>query len=182
MVATTTLHLMRGHRPRAFPPRLPVRHCRFTVGQSRSSVSARPPAPPSSPASWPRPEHGCGAGVTELSAHALSLHRVDGIVFDVAAFTNSHDHLDYYGDMEHYCRQGPAVLLPRALSRWRRVRRRRQSALAKAARTGDNCAVLDERKRRLAGPVTSRQIIHYSIGLTPPTGTGHRVGCNAYPG
>ena len=48
-------------------------------------------------------QYGCGAGVIELSAHALSLHRVDGIVFDVAAFTNlQHDHLDYYGDMEHY--------------------------------------------------------------------------------
>jgi len=60
-----------------------------------------------------------GAAVVETSAHALSLHRVDGIVFDVAAFTNlQHDHLDYYHDMEHYfaakrqlftpahCRQG----------------------------------------------------------------------------
>ncbi len=44
-----------------------------------------------------------GAAVVETSAHALSLHRVDGIVFDVAAFTNlQHDHLDYYHDMEHY--------------------------------------------------------------------------------
>lgn len=48
-------------------------------------------------------EEDLGAAVVETSAHALSLHRVDGIVFDVAGFTNlQHDHLDYYGDMEHY--------------------------------------------------------------------------------
>jgi UDP-N-acetylmuramoyl-L-alanyl-D-glutamate--2,6-diaminopimelate ligase len=39
----------------------------------------------------------------EVSAQALSRHRVDGIVFDVVGFTNlSHDHLDDYADMEEY--------------------------------------------------------------------------------
>lgn len=39
----------------------------------------------------------------EVSAQALERHRVDGIVFDIAAFTNlSHDHLDDYADMEEY--------------------------------------------------------------------------------
>lgn len=39
----------------------------------------------------------------EVSAQALSRHRVDGLVFDVAGFTNlSHDHLDDYGDFETY--------------------------------------------------------------------------------
>ena len=39
----------------------------------------------------------------EVSAQALSRNRVDGIIFDVAAFTNlSHDHLDDYADMEEY--------------------------------------------------------------------------------
>lgn len=48
-------------------------------------------------------QEGLGAAVIETSAHALSLHRVDGVVFDVAGFTNlQHDHLDYYHDMEHY--------------------------------------------------------------------------------
>jgi UDP-N-acetylmuramoyl-L-alanyl-D-glutamate--2,6-diaminopimelate ligase len=41
----------------------------------------------------------------EVSAQALTWSRVDGIVFDVAAFTNlSHDHLDDYADMEEYFR------------------------------------------------------------------------------
>lgn len=44
-----------------------------------------------------------GAVGVEVSAQAISRHRVDGLVFDVAAFTNlSHDHLDDYGSMENY--------------------------------------------------------------------------------
>ncbi|SDS89671.1 Mur ligase family protein [Microterricola viridarii] len=39
----------------------------------------------------------------EVSAQALSRHRVDGLVFDIAGFTNlSHDHLDDYSDLENY--------------------------------------------------------------------------------
>lgn len=43
------------------------------------------------------------AAVIEVSAQALSQSRIDGILFDVIAFTNlSHDHLDDYGSMEEY--------------------------------------------------------------------------------
>ncbi|AMM20723.1 UDP-N-acetylmuramyl peptide synthase [Frondihabitans sp. PAMC 28766] len=43
------------------------------------------------------------AVAVEVSAQALSRNRVDGLVFDVAGFTNlSHDHLDDYADMEEY--------------------------------------------------------------------------------
>lgn len=43
------------------------------------------------------------AVAVEVSAQALSRHRVDGILFDVAGFTNlSHDHLDDYADMDEY--------------------------------------------------------------------------------
>ena len=39
----------------------------------------------------------------EVSSHALDLHRAEGIVFDIAVFTNlSQDHLDFHGDMESY--------------------------------------------------------------------------------
>jgi UDP-N-acetylmuramoyl-L-alanyl-D-glutamate--2,6-diaminopimelate ligase len=50
----------------------------------------------------------------EVSAQALRWNRVDGIVFDVAAFTNlSHDHLDEYdGDMEAYFRDKLALFQP----------------------------------------------------------------------
>jgi UDP-N-acetylmuramoyl-L-alanyl-D-glutamate--2,6-diaminopimelate ligase len=48
-------------------------------------------------------EAGVRAAAIEVSAQALSRHRVDGAVFDVAGFTNlTHDHLDDYGDMETY--------------------------------------------------------------------------------
>jgi UDP-N-acetylmuramoyl-L-alanyl-D-glutamate--2,6-diaminopimelate ligase len=46
---------------------------------------------------------GCGACVMEVSSHALSLHRVDGIRFAAGVFTNlTRDHLDFHGDMESY--------------------------------------------------------------------------------
>ncbi len=39
----------------------------------------------------------------EVSSHGLDQGRVDGVEFDVAAFTNlSRDHLDYHGDMATY--------------------------------------------------------------------------------
>jgi UDP-N-acetylmuramoyl-L-alanyl-D-glutamate--2,6-diaminopimelate ligase len=39
----------------------------------------------------------------EVSSHALTYGRVDGLVFDVAGFTNlSQDHLELHGDMESY--------------------------------------------------------------------------------
>ena len=50
-------------------------------------------------------ESGVRAVAVEVSAQALTHHRVDGLVFDVAGFTNlSHDHLDDYADMEEYFR------------------------------------------------------------------------------
>ncbi|MFB9645953.1 Mur ligase family protein, partial [Microbacterium terregens] len=48
-------------------------------------------------------ERGVEAVAVEVSAQALSRRRVDGLVFDIAAFTNlSHDHLDDYADMREY--------------------------------------------------------------------------------
>ena len=48
-------------------------------------------------------DHGQRAVAVEVSSHALTQARVDGIRFDAAVFTNlSHDHLDYHGTMEAY--------------------------------------------------------------------------------
>ncbi|KQR92329.1 MAG: UDP-N-acetylmuramoyl-L-alanyl-D-glutamate--2,6-diaminopimelate ligase [Microbacterium ginsengisoli] len=48
-------------------------------------------------------EEGVEAVAVEVSAQALSRHRVDGLMFDIAGFTNlSHDHLDDYADMREY--------------------------------------------------------------------------------
>ena len=46
---------------------------------------------------------GCGACVMEVSSHALSLRRADGIHFAAGVFTNlTRDHLDFHEDMEDY--------------------------------------------------------------------------------
>lgn len=48
-------------------------------------------------------DRGRYAVAMEVSSHALAQQRVDGIVFDVAAFTNlSHDHLDHHATMDDY--------------------------------------------------------------------------------
>jgi UDP-N-acetylmuramoyl-L-alanyl-D-glutamate--2,6-diaminopimelate ligase len=47
----------------------------------------------------------CTHAFMEVSSHALDQHRVDGIEWDVAIFTNlTHDHLDYHGDFASYIR------------------------------------------------------------------------------
>jgi UDP-N-acetylmuramoyl-L-alanyl-D-glutamate--2,6-diaminopimelate ligase len=58
-------------------------------------------------------ESGVRAVAVEVSAQALTRHRVDGLVFDVASFTNlSHDHLDDYADMEEYFQAKLALFQP----------------------------------------------------------------------
>lgn len=48
-------------------------------------------------------DEGCTHVVMEVSSHGLVLHRVDGIQFKTAIFTNlSQDHLDFHGTMERY--------------------------------------------------------------------------------
>ena len=48
-------------------------------------------------------EKGTVACAMEVTSHALAQHRVDGIQFDVAVFTNlSQDHLDFHQSMEAY--------------------------------------------------------------------------------
>lgn len=46
---------------------------------------------------------GCEYVVMEVSSHALDQHRVYGLEFECAVFTNlTQDHLDYHGSMEEY--------------------------------------------------------------------------------
>ena len=57
---------------------------------------------------------GCTHVVIEVSSHALCLHRVDGVTFDVGVFTNlTQDHLDFHKTMEEYCR-AKAMLFARS--------------------------------------------------------------------
>ncbi|MDR6688135.1 UDP-N-acetylmuramoyl-L-alanyl-D-glutamate--2,6-diaminopimelate ligase [Arthrobacter sp. 1088] len=50
-------------------------------------------------------ERGLEAASMEVSSHAVAYHRVDGVMFDVAGFTNlTQDHLDLHGSMDEYFR------------------------------------------------------------------------------
>jgi UDP-N-acetylmuramoyl-L-alanyl-D-glutamate--2,6-diaminopimelate ligase len=65
---------------------------------------------------------GVAAVAMEVSSHALALHRVDGIEFDAAVFTNlTQDHLDFHGTLQEY-RQAKARLF-RLLGASRKPRR-----------------------------------------------------------
>ena len=91
-------------------------------------------------------ERGVTAVAMEVSSHALVLGRVDGIRFDVAAFTHlSQDHLDFHGTMEDYFAAKARLFEPR---------------LSERAAIG----IDDDWGRRLAGEV---RIPATTFGLAP---------------
>jgi UDP-N-acetylmuramoyl-L-alanyl-D-glutamate--2,6-diaminopimelate ligase len=58
-------------------------------------------------------ERGVDSVAMEVSSHAVALGRVEGIIFDVAAFTNlSQDHLDFHHDMDSYFAAKAALFTP----------------------------------------------------------------------
>jgi UDP-N-acetylmuramoyl-L-alanyl-D-glutamate--2,6-diaminopimelate ligase len=58
-------------------------------------------------------ERGVSHVSMEVSSHALTFGRVDGLIFDVAGFTNlSQDHLELHGDMEAYFSAKAALFSP----------------------------------------------------------------------
>ncbi|CAN5638560.1 UDP-N-acetylmuramoyl-L-alanyl-D-glutamate--2,6-diaminopimelate ligase [soil metagenome] len=58
-------------------------------------------------------EHDVAACAMEVSSHALVMGRVDGVVFDVACFTNlGRDHLDFHADVEDYFAAKASLFTP----------------------------------------------------------------------
>ena len=97
-------------------------------------------------------ERGLDTCVMEVSSHALAQHRVDGVVYDVALFTNlSQDHLDFHTRHGRLLRRQGRAVHPRAVTPRARVRRRRLGPGRSSERAGDPGA--DHRlgdRRRLA--------------------------------
>ena len=76
----------------------------YSVGhEDREATRTTPEAPDVQQMLREMVDNGCTAAVMEVSSHALSLKRVDGVHFATAVFSNlTRDHLDFHGDMETY--------------------------------------------------------------------------------
>lgn len=178
---TTTSYLMRAAIASRFPDASLCGTVETHVGPiSFEAVRTTAEAPVIARFLAATEEYGCGAGVIELSAHALSLHRVDGIVFDVAAFTNlQHDHLDYYGDMENYFQAKALLFTPEHSRRgvvcvddeWgRRLAQQATVPVTTVSALTDNDADWQVRD------VTPDKAIGRTVfTLVDPSGVGHRV-------
>ncbi|MGI8433413.1 MAG: UDP-N-acetylmuramoyl-L-alanyl-D-glutamate--2,6-diaminopimelate ligase [Nocardioidaceae bacterium] len=63
-------------------------------------------------------EQGVELCAMEVSSHALVMGRVDGVVFDLAVFTNfGRDHLDFHADVEDYFAAKAELFTPRRARR-----------------------------------------------------------------
>jgi UDP-N-acetylmuramoyl-L-alanyl-D-glutamate--2,6-diaminopimelate ligase len=63
-------------------------------------------------------EHDVTACAMEVSSHALVMGRVDGVVFDLACFTNlGRDHLDFHADVEEYFAAKASLFTPQRCRR-----------------------------------------------------------------
>jgi len=76
----------------------------YRIGKEiRESTRTTPEAPDVQALLREMVDRGCGACAMEVSSHALSLRRVDDVIFAAAVFTNlTRDHLDFHRDMEGY--------------------------------------------------------------------------------
>ncbi len=76
----------------------------YRIGdEEREATRTTPEAPDVQAMLREMVRRGCAACVMEVSSHALSLKRVDGMRFAAGVFTNlTRDHLDFHGDMEAY--------------------------------------------------------------------------------
>lgn len=127
--------------------------------------------------------------VVEVSSHALSLGRVEGVHFDLAVFTNlQHDHLDFYDDsMDQYFAAKARLFEPgrsscgvtavdddygRELARTAQIPMQAVQIL-----TDDDPAIGGVPLWRVDEIVADRVLGGNLFTLTDPSGQRHRVGC-----
>jgi UDP-N-acetylmuramoyl-L-alanyl-D-glutamate--2,6-diaminopimelate ligase len=83
------------------------------AGERVDSVRTTPEAPDLHALLARMVDAGVRGCALEVSSHALALHRVDGLVLDVALFTNlSQDHLDFHGSMARYFEAKASLFTP----------------------------------------------------------------------
>jgi UDP-N-acetylmuramoyl-L-alanyl-D-glutamate--2,6-diaminopimelate ligase len=72
-------------------------------GFSAKAIRTTPEAPELESLFRQAVDTGCRHAVMEVSSHAIAMHRVEALDFDVVAFTNlSGEHLDFHGSIEEY--------------------------------------------------------------------------------
>lgn len=101
---TTTTRLLEAGLERAGVPAAVVGTVGTRIaGQDVKTTLTTPEAPDLHALFAVMREHGVRGCAMEVSSHALVMGRVDGVVFDVAAFVNlGRDHLDFHADLEEY--------------------------------------------------------------------------------
>jgi len=101
---TTTAHLIASIFDAAEIPCGLLGTVGYRIGDDvREATHTTPEAPEVQALLREMVDRGCGACAMEVSSHALSLRRVDGMTFAAAVFTNlTRDHLDFHGDMDAY--------------------------------------------------------------------------------
>lgn len=101
---TTTCELLRACLQATGRPAGQIGTIANRMGNHSEPASMTTPAPTELQKHlWRMVQAGVGAVAMEVSSHALDQHRVDGIEFDLAVFTNlDTEHLDYHGTMEQY--------------------------------------------------------------------------------
>jgi len=95
-------------------------------------------------------DQGARYAALEVSSHALAQHRVDGVRFDAALFTNlTRDHLDYHADMNEYFETKARLFLD-CSPRHRIVNLDSDYGALLAARCGQNVVTVSTRFDRVA--------------------------------
>lgn len=83
------------------------------AGQAVPSARTTPEAPDLHALFAVMRERSVTAVAMEVSSHALTFGRVDGLVFDVVGFTNlSQDHMEIHGDLESYYQAKASLFTP----------------------------------------------------------------------